>query len=116
MERGKTHEFRLNKEPFESMKNGDKKIEMRLFDAKRQLLKKGDRIIFVKKDDEIQILKTRIIGLHRFKNFEELYSHFDKKVLGYKEDEIARAEDMSKYYSKEDIEKFGVVGIEIEVE
>lgn len=111
-----TYEFRLNKEPFESMKNGDKKIEMRLFDEKRQLLKVGDRIIFVKRDDEKEILKTRVIKLHRFKNFEELYSHFDKKVLGYKEDEIARSSDMSKYYSKEDIEKFGVLGIEIEVE
>lgn len=112
----KTYEFRLNKEPFESMKNGDKKIEMRLFDEKRQLLKVGDKIIFVKRDDEKEILTTKIIELHRFKNFEELYSHFDKKVLGYKEGEEAKAEDMSKYYSEEDIEKFGVLGIEIEVE
>lgn len=115
MEEIKTYEFRLNKEPFESMKEGAKKIEMRLFDEKRRLLQVGDKIIFIKRDED-EILKTKIIALHRFKNFEELYSHFDKKVLGYKEGEIARSSDMSKYYSEEDIKKYGVLGIEIEVE
>lgn len=111
----KTHNFRLNKGPFESMKAGDKKIEMRLFDEKRQLLNIGDKIIFAKRDDG-EILVTKIVNLHKFKNFDQLYSHFDKKVLGYKDDEVARAEDMAQYYPIEDIEKYGVVGIEIEVE
>ena len=34
--------------------------------------------------------------------------------LGYKEDEIAHYSDMEEYYSKENINKYGVIGIEVE--
>ena len=40
---------------------------------------------------------------------------FDKVLLGYNKDEIASPNDMSKYYSKEEQEKYGVVGIEIKL-
>lgn len=111
----KIYYFRLNEEPFESIKSGAKTIEMRLNDEKRQLLCCGDQIIFVKRDDEKMQIATRVIGLHKFKNFEELYGHFDKKVLGYKENETAKPSDMSKYYDKDEIDKFGVLGIEIKL-
>ena len=111
----KTYYYRLNDEPFESIKSGMKKIEMRLYDEKRQLLRCGDEIVFVKRDDTGSQITTRVIGLQKFKNFEELYSHFDKRVLGYHADDNASPDDMSKYYEKSEIDKFGVVGIEIEL-
>ena len=33
--------------------------------------------------------------------------------MGYNEDDIANPKDMEKYYSKEEQEKYGVVGIEM---
>ena len=51
--------------------------------------------------------------LYKYPSFEELYKHFDKVSMGYKEDEIASFKDMEKYYSKEEQEKYGVVGIKI---
>ena len=44
-----------------------------------------------------------------------MYKHFDKILLGYDENELADAKDMEEYYSKEEQEKFGVLGIEIKV-
>lgn len=108
------HEMRLNHQPFLSIKSGDKKIEMRLFDEKRQIIQIGDTIEFLDRDTN-EILSAKVIALHRFKNFEQLYSAFDKALLGYTEYETANPEDMKKYYSKNDIEKYGVVGIKIEL-
>ena len=42
------HKMKLNKSPFERIKNGTKTIEFRLFDEKRQQIKVGDKIEFSK--------------------------------------------------------------------
>lgn len=108
------HKMRLNKGPFEVIKSGKKKIELRLFDEKRKLINIGDSIEFISRDSNEKII-TKVITLHKYDSFFELYKHFDKIILGYKKDEIAKPEDMEKYYSKEEQEKYGVVGIEIEL-
>ena len=110
----KKHFMNLNDSPFKMIKSGQKKIEMRLFDEKRQKIKVGDIIIFQNKVTE-ERLWCRVKGLHRFDNFTSLYKAFDKDVLGYKKGENADPSDMGQYYSKEQQAKFGVLGIEIEV-
>ena len=104
----------LNNEPFQCIKSGNKTIEMRLYDEKRKKLQIDDIIEFRNRVDE-EILYAKIIKLHMFKNFEELYNNFDKVYLGYKENEEASPNDMNKYYSLEEQNKYGVVGIEIEL-
>ena len=108
--------FYLNLEDiyFNKIKNHQKKIEMRLFSPKRQQIKVGDNIIFKNNltNDE---LKTRVNNIFTFKSFKEMYDYFDKKDLGYLENEEASYLDMNKFYSNEDIDKYGVVGFEIEV-
>ena len=107
-----THFMKLKNEPFMSIKNGLKTIEMRLFDEKRKQIKVGDTIEFTN-IVSLEKLKVKVIALHKFKNFEELYSHFNKTQLGYKQTEIASPNDMNQYYTNDDIEKYGVLGIEI---
>lgn len=106
-----THFMKLKNEPFVSIKNGLKTIEMRLFDEKRKQIKVGDTIEFTN-IVSLEKLKVKVIALHKFKNFEELYSHFNKTQLGYKQTEIASPNDMNQYYTNDDIEKYGVLGIE----
>ncbi len=108
------HKMNLNDKPFNSIKNGFKTIEMRLYDEKRRLINVGDIIEFTNRVTNEKI-SAKVIKLHLFNNFEELYKQFDKFSLGYKENEIASANDMSIYYSKEEQEKYGVVGIEIKL-
>ena len=108
------HKMNLNNEPFEHIRNGTKTIELRLNDEKRQLLKKRDLIEFTNRLT-LEKIVVEIINLHKYPNFEELYKHFDKKLLGYDKNTKANPSDMEKYYSKEEQEKCGVIGIEIKV-
>ena len=106
------HKMNLNNEPFNSIKSGFKTIEMRLYDEKRKLINIGDIIEFTNRETNEKI-NTKVIQLHLFNSFEDLYKHFDKISLGYKENEIASPKDMSKYYLDEEQKQYGVVGIEI---
>ena len=108
------HIMRLHKEPFELIKNGSKTLELRLYDEKRQMINIGDTITFENRSygDKFQV---QVIALYIYPSFEELYKHFDKISIGYKEDEEANPKDMELYYSSEEQSKYGVVGIEMEL-
>lgn len=109
-----THEMRLHNGPFELIKAKTKTIELRLLDEKRSLIKINDIIEFTSRTTE-EKLKAKVINLHKYNSFEELYKHHDKVSMGYKEDEEANPKDMEQYYPQEEQAKYGVVGIEIEV-
>ena len=106
------HKMNLWNDSFEAIKGGWKTIEMRLNDEKRIKIKIGDEIEFTNvKTHELLICK--VTNLFKYKNFEELYNNHNKTSIGYTENEIANPDDMLMYYSKEDIEKYGVLGIEL---
>ena len=69
-------------------------------------------IEFTNRETLEQIL-VEIQNLYHYSSFDELYKHFDKVSMGYEKDNIADAKDMEKYYSKEEQQKYGVVGIKI---
>lgn len=100
--------------PFESVSAGKKRIEMRLYDEKRSKIKAGDEIEFENNSTHEKI-RCRVLSLTRFKDFFELYSHFDKQELGYSKEQTANALDMYAYYSPGQVEKYGVLAIEIEL-
>lgn len=106
------HEMKLNNEPFECIKNGTKTIELRLNDEKRKLLKVGDYIEFTNRVTNEKLL-VEVIDLFKYNSFEELYKHFNKIEMGYSINEEANPKDMENYYSKEEQEKYGVLGIKI---
>ena len=87
---------------------------MRLCDEKRSLISIGDSIEFTNtKTDEI--CECLVANLYKYENFNELYNYHDKIAIGYADNEIANPDDMLAYYSAEQIEKYGVLGIEIVV-
>lgn len=106
------NEMKLNNEPFECIKNGTKTIELRLNDEKRKLLTVGDYIEFTNKVTNEKLL-VEVIDLFKYNSFEELYKHFNKIEMGYSINEEANPKDMENYYSKEEQEKYGVLGIKI---
>ena len=106
------HKMNLWNDSFKAIKDGWKTIELRLNDEKRSKIKIGDEIVFTNvKTNELLICK--VTNLFKYKNFEELYNNHKKISIGYTENEIANSDDMLMYYSKEDIEKYGVLGIEL---
>jgi len=106
------HDMKLNNTAWKSIKKNKKSIELRLNDEKRQKIKVGDIVIFTSQETGKKI-KRKVKKLHPYPNFEELYAHFPKKKLGYAKKKEASFKDMEKYYSKKDIEKNGVLGIEL---
>lgn len=108
------HELRLHNEPFEKIKNGTKTIEMRLYDEKRKLIKENHIIEFTNRTTNEKI-RTKVLKLHLYHSFDELYKDFDNVSLGYEENDIKDPNDMEIYYSKEKQCQYGVVGIEIKL-
>lgn len=108
------HEMHLQSEPFEMIKVGTKTIEMRLYDEKRRKISIGDTIEFTNEKNGEKII-AKVINLYLFNSFKDLYERFDKKSIGYKDNEVANYKDMSQYYSEEAINKDGVIGIEIKI-
>ena len=106
------YNMKLNNEPFNLIKNGTKTVELRLNDEKRKLFNIGDEIEFTNITNGEKLF-VDIINLHKYPSFEELYKHFDKVEMGYNKDEPAESKDMEAYYSKEEQDKYGVLGIEI---
>ena len=106
------HTMKLKQEPFEKIRNGSKTIELRLYDEKRQQVQIGDFIEFSLMDNPREKIQTRVTALHRFDSFQELYAVLPKEKLGYKADEISQPNHMDTYYSREEQEKYGVIGIE----
>lgn len=110
------HEMKLQPSPFEKIKRGIKTIELRLYDEKRQRIKVGDKITFTNATNGEKLVAT-VKKLHLFDSFEKLYQTLPLLKCGYTLTDLntATPTDMDKYYSKEEQQKHGVVGIEIEV-
>ena len=108
------HKMKLNPEPFEKIKGGQKTIELRLYDEKRQKIKSGDSIVFTNVCSG-EKLRATVKNLHCFESFEELYRSLPLLKCGYTPEDIdgASPSDMGQYYSLEEQKKYGVVGIEL---
>ena len=110
------HHMKLNPTPFEQIKRGAKTIELRLFDEKRQTIKEVDTIVFSNTDTG-ETLYTTVLRLHRFDTFAALYQALPLLSCGYTKETVASAHpsDMEHYYSAEEQQRYGVVGIELEM-
>ena len=111
------HQMQLFPEPFRRMASGQKTIELRLNDEKRRKLSIKDIIEFRNSQNPSQTIRTRVIALHRFESFDDLYASLSLEKCGYAPEEAsqASARDMDSYYSPEDQMRWGVVGIELEI-
>ncbi|HEY1097186.1 MAG TPA: ASCH domain-containing protein [Alphaproteobacteria bacterium] len=101
-------DMRLQPKPFERIKSGLKKIELRIHDEKRRALKVGDGIVFRKRPDEVEELSVRITDLLVYPSFSDLLGYAD-------EDRDWAKESLGTYYTPEEEKEWGVVGICIEL-
>ena len=108
--------MKLNPKYFEYMKNGTKRVEVRLNDEKRRCIQIGDEIIFFFFLELIDEIYTEIIGLKIKKSFKELINTLDISQYSDKNETKEKfLKDLYKFYTKEKEEKYGVVGIEIKL-
>lgn len=94
------------------LKTKKKDIELILNDEKRQMINIGDIIEFLHIDTN-EVIKVEVINLYKYSTFEELFSKFEHKRFGLKDNDDASI--MNNFYSREDQEKYGTLGIEIKL-
>jgi len=104
--------FHLHPDIFELVKNGKKDVEVRLNDEKRQRLRVGDHLVFLKRPDEEEKVEATVKELKYFNNFNEVVNYYPMERIHRPEltkDEYIK--DMERYYSKEEQSELGVVCI-----
>ncbi len=102
----------LDEDIFEVVKNGTKKVEMRLYDEKRQKLKKGDIITFLKRPDDKEKINAVIENLSYYDRFEDLINDYPIEELylkNYSKDDLLNL--LRRFYSEEDEKIYGTVAI-----
>lgn len=109
------HILKLQPKYFDYINNGTKRIELRLYDEKRQKINIGDTIIFQKEPELEIIMKVKVIGLLRYNKFEELFEDFDIEMMADKSMTKKELLDvLEEFYTPEKQEQYGVLGIRIE--
>jgi len=107
------HHMKLATELFNNIAIGKKVIESRLFDEKRRQIHLGDHIIFEEKGKPGSVVDTLVKGLLRYHTFKELFADHDPVLFGENSREFL-LKQIKQFYSDEDEDACGVVGIRIE--
>ena len=94
---------------FNTMKNSERYVDVRLFDKKRQQLKIGDMIEFVNTTTHEKLL-MQLQGIAIFEKFEDMVDYLTPQLWGYdsKEELMLRFERL---YPTETASKFNLVGL-----
>ena len=85
------HEMTLFPKPYASIASGQKTIELRLYDEKRQSIQIGDHIRFTNTEDALQTTLCEVVQLHVFKNFADLYENLPLLKCGYTPEDVVNA-------------------------
>lgn len=109
------HLMKLNPGPFEDIKSGKKKIEIRLNDNKRQKLQIGDLIEFCKLPELSEKMEVEVISLLPYNSFKELMSNTSPEDYGSSPFPGNFLDDIYNIYTKEQEDEWGVLGIKIEL-
>lgn len=106
------HYMKLQSNPFNAIKNKSKNIEYRLYDERRSKIQTGDIIIFENIETH-ETIQVKVLNLYRAKNFIELKQKLCEKSIIIDKDFSPNM--MKKYYSQQNIDRYGVIGIQINI-
>ena len=106
------HTMKVKTKYYNLLKKGQKTVELRLFDEKRQKIKVGDEILFSDISNPNESFKAVVLNLHRAESFHQLCNLISPRQAGFetKEKLIMALEE---FYSPDEQKKWGVVGIEV---
>lgn len=108
------HMMKLQPEPFDAIRSGDKIIESRLYDEKRRSIKIGDIVEFQKNPKLDEKLSAEVVALLNYPTFERLMSDFPPQYFGL-ETKDALLEQIHQFYTREDEQKYTVLGIKVRI-
>ncbi|GAA0337898.1 ASCH domain-containing protein [Bacillus carboniphilus] len=106
------HKMGLYGEYFQSIKDGKKKVEVRLNDEKRRQIKVGDFIEFIKVPEQDESLKVRVMELRIYDTFKEMYEDIPFEAFdceGWSMEEMV--EGTYQIYTREQEKQWGTLAI-----
>jgi ASC-1-like (ASCH) protein len=109
----KSHILHLDPEPYQKILSGEKDLELRVNDTKRQGFTLGDTIHFINRETGESLTKIISSLVHR-KKFSDLFTEDVSLARAGFTENTSIDDELLKYYSKEEVKKFGVVGIFLE--
>lgn len=104
-----THKMSLKRKYFDMIFKGEKTIELRLFDDKRQKINIGDKIQFTVAGSSA-FFEVNVVGLVRAQTFERLFQIVSVQKCGFEGAQEA-IKVMEEFYSKDMQQELGVLGI-----
>lgn len=110
------YKMKLRANEFNNIKNGSKKIEVRLYDEKRKKIELDDYIIFYKLPLLEEKVCVRVDDIVRFNTFKEVYTYFPKEKFGYynlSNNDIL--DNIYSIYTEQQEVIFGVIAIQFTV-
>ncbi len=110
------HEMKLQPEYYHFILNGTKELKLDFLMKKRQQINIGDTIVFLKEAELNESFQAKVVGLLRYSSFEDMFQDFDISVLSDEsmtKDELIHV--LEQFYTKERQEKYGVLGIRVEL-
>lgn len=108
------HHMKLQKNPFNKVKSGEKIIESRLYDEKRRQINIGDQIEFTCNDEPTKKILIIVKALYRYGSFNELFSDFPPEYFGG-ESKRDMVEEIKIFYSKKEQKDYGIIGIKMQL-
>jgi len=108
------HILKLQPKYFDYINDGTKRIELRLYDEKRQKINIGDIIVFQKEPELDITMNVRVVGLLRYNTFEELFDDFNIEIMADKSMTKQELLDvLQEFCYKKKKKQYGVLGIRI---
>jgi len=103
--------------PYNRIVFGTKRIEMRLFDEKREQIGPGDEIEFFLAGSENESFVATVEKIDRYGTFEDLLQAYSRIELGCSEEESSKVilKLLRKIYTKKQEALAGVVAIRIKL-
>lgn len=106
------HTMKVQTKYYNLLKAGIKTVELRLWDEKRRHINVGDKITFSDLSDPTDTFVAKVIALHRASSFDKLCDIISPKQAGFTtKEELIQC--LQEFYTPENQQKNGVVGIEI---
>lgn len=107
-----THRTKVDATTFLLIKNGQRIIEPRLYDAAHHAIRVGDLLLFEQRETAEELV-AKVVGLLRFGSFKELFNAYPTERFGKSEKELLS--DMRRFYTPDQELQSGVVGVKIHV-
>ena len=108
--------MKLQSKYYDYIYDGTKRIEIRLFDEKRQQINIGDTIKFLKEPELNESFNAKVIGLLRYNSFSDMFKDLDISILAdvsMTKNELM--DELCRFYTVDNQLKYGVIGIRIEL-